>query len=94
MRRCVKSQLTLALAGILTVGGALKAECYAGQWQQDNVGWWYQNDNGGYVANGWKWIDGNGDGISECYYFTPSGYCLLNATTPDGYTVNLHAPSR
>lgn len=26
--------------------------------------------------------------IAECYYFGPDGYCLINTTTPDGYTVN------
>ena len=55
---------------------------YAGQWQVDAQGWWYLNDDNSFVANGWQWIEG------KCYYFTPEGYCLINTTTPDGYTVD------
>lgn len=36
---------------------------------------------------GWQWLDINGDGVSECYYWE-YGYILRNTTTPDGYTVN------
>ena len=55
---------------------------FAGEWKQDNVGWWYANEDTTYAKDGWKWIDG------RCYYFTPEGYCLLNTLTPDGYTVD------
>lgn len=61
---------------------------FAAGWKQDNVGWWYQNENGTYPQKEWKWIDGNGDGVSECYYFNPSGYCMMNTVTPDGFSVN------
>lgn len=61
---------------------------FAGQWAGDQKGWWYHNDDGSYPSNTWQWIDGNGDGISECYYFDASGYCMMNGTTPDGYEVN------
>lgn len=60
---------------------------FAGQWKSDNNGWWYQNDDGSYPTNTWQWIDGNGDGISESYYFNENGYMLANSTK-DGYTVN------
>lgn len=76
----------LALSGLLTISTFSSA--FAGSWMQDNVGWWYLNDDGGYPANGWHWIDGNNDNTAECYYFNESGYCLLNTTTPDGYTVD------
>lgn len=61
---------------------------FAGQWKQDTKGWWYQEDNGSYPASTWKWIDGNGDGVAECYYFNTSGYMLSNTSTPDSYSVN------
>lgn len=54
---------------------------YAGQWQQDSAGWWYQNDNGSYPVNQWQEIDG------KQYYFGANGYMLANTTTPDGYQV-------
>lgn len=56
----------------------------AGQWFSDGYGWKWINDNGTVSANTWQWIDGNYDGIAECYCFNPQGYCLLNTITPDG----------
>src|SRR5699024_5668630 len=49
---------------------------------------WYQNDDGTYPKNGWAWIDGDGDGVSECYYFDENGYALIGTVTPDGCQVN------
>lgn len=40
------------------------------------------------MAAGWQWLDRNGDGIAECYYFDQTGNMLVNTTTPDGYQVN------
>lgn len=76
--------------GVLTVALSLgfSLTSLAGQWKQDSVGWWYDNGNGTYPANQWQWIDGNGDGIAECYYFDHSGYCMIYTITPDGYQVN------
>lgn len=61
---------------------------FAAGWKQDDVGWWYQNEDGTYPQREWKWVDGNGDGVSECYYFDSDGYCMMNNVTPDGYVVN------
>ncbi|MBQ7796229.1 MAG: hypothetical protein IJ374_06695 [Lachnospiraceae bacterium] len=63
---------------------------FAGTWKSDAVGWWYENDDGSYYVSCWQWIDGNNDGIAECYYFDPSGYCLMNTVTPDGCTVDVN----
>lgn len=38
-------------------------------------------------AGEWQWIDGNGDGIAECYYME-NGIVLADTTTPDGYQVD------
>lgn len=59
-----------------------------GGWKLDNTGWWYDNGDGTWPAGGWKWIDGNLDGVAECYYFNTNGYLATNGTTPDGYQVN------
>jgi glucan-binding YG repeat protein len=67
---------------------ALSFTSFAGQWQSDQNGWWYQNDDGTYPVNSWQWIDGNADGTSEYYYFNENGYCLVDTITPDGKTVN------
>lgn len=62
---------------------------FAGEWQQPGEGTWkWKNDDSTYAANGWYWLDGNQDGIAECYYFNESGTLLTNTTTPDLYTVN------
>ena len=73
----------MALSAVLPAG-----QTYAGEWRQDETGFWYQEDDGSYPINSWKWIDGNGDGIAECYFFDRSGYLAVNTTTPDGYTVD------
>lgn len=75
MRR-VKLVLTALAATI-----AMNFTAYAGQWQQDSTGWWYQNDDGSYPASQWKEIEG------KHYYFGVDGYMLSNTTTPDGYQV-------
>lgn len=83
----MSKKLTMALA-VAAMSVFMGMTAFAGSWQNDNTGWWWQNDDGGYPADTWQWIDGNGDGVSECYYFDGNGYCLMNTATPDGYTVN------
>lgn len=79
-----KSLLTLGTVLCLSVASTITA--FAG-WEQAGPTWKYQ-DNGAYYNDGWHWIDGNNDGISECYFFNPDGTILLNTNTPDNYTVN------
>lgn len=76
----------LAVSAALTLSFATVS--YAGQWKRDAVGYWWQEDTGSYPTNAWCWLDGNQDGISECYYFNENGYMLSNTVTPDGYQVN------
>lgn len=77
----MKKYLTTALiASALTLTMAMTS--FAGQWQENTVGWWYQNDDGSYPTNNWQWIDG------RSYYFDSQGYCLMDTVTPDGYTVD------
>lgn len=80
-----KKSLTTILAGILAMSMSMTA--FAG-WQQNENGKWWQNDDGSQPANSWQWLDGNKDGVAECYYFNGDGYMLANTTTPDGYAVN------
>ena len=77
------------LAVAITIFSCLMTvSAYAGNWVKNNTGWWYDNGNGTWPSSSWQWIDGNSDGIAECYYFDGSGYCMLNTTTPDNYSVN------
>lgn len=83
MRRCI---LTAVATTAMAISMGLTA--FAGAWQQDATGWWWQNDDGSYPVSCWQWIDGNGDGTAESYCFNTSGYMYANTVTPDGYTVN------
>ncbi len=79
----------LVLTGVITVLAlSMSAPAFAGVWKQDDTGWWWQEDDGSYPANGWKWIDGNDDGVEECYCFDSAGYMYADQITPDGYRVN------
>ena len=77
----------LAVTTVL-VAMAASFTAFAGAWKSDANGCWYDEGNGSYPKNTWSWIDRNNDGVSECYYFDTSGYCLINTVTPDSYYVN------
>lgn len=85
--RIRKVIFTAAIISMVMSGTA-----FAGTWktgaEPDQNRWWYDFDNGSYASNGWYWIDGDNNGIAECYYFDAAGWLLANTTTPDGYTVN------
>ncbi|MDO5415793.1 MAG: hypothetical protein Q4F29_01215 [Lachnospiraceae bacterium] len=78
-----KALKTLCLAAGVSAMTCMTA--FAGTWQSNGAGWWYDNGNGTWPAACWQWIDGNNDGIAECYYFNPDGYCVMGQVTPDGY---------
>lgn len=89
-----KNICVLALTAAFSVLSA--ATAFAGTWIQDPArpanqdgisNWWYRNDDGSYPANGWFWIDGNGDGFAESYRFDENGW-MYAAATVDGYAVN------
>lgn len=64
------------LAALLSI--SMGSIGFAGEWKQDSKGWWYQKDDGSYYKNEWQWIDGNHDGVSECYCFDADGYMMSN----------------
>ena len=74
-----KVQLFITTAILSTVMGMT---ALAGEWKQDTIGRWYQNDGGSYPVNCWQEING------KQYYFNESGYLLINTTTPDGKQVD------
>lgn len=62
---------------------ALNVTSLAGEWKEDDVGWWYQNDDGSYISK--SWFQG-GDGT--WYYFNSDGYMVtgwLHFTDTDNY---------
>lgn len=81
MRKLYKRLLALGIGLCLAASSTIIS--LAGEWKQDNdKGWWYQNDDNTFAKDGWHWING------KCYYFTPEGYCLIGTKTPDGYDVD------
>lgn len=81
-----KKLFAVALTAAMTA--AMGMTSFAGQWLQNDTGWWWAYDDGTNPVNEWLWLDGNQDGIYECYYFGSDGYMYANRTTPDGYQVN------
>lgn len=83
-RKILTTVAAVSVAAMMTVG------VFAVGWQHNVTGWWYGTNeaNTTWHANCWQWIDGNNDGIAECYYFDQNGYMLASTTTPDGFTVN------
>lgn len=71
--------LVLLMSATIAISSTIAS--FAGEWKQDNVGWWYQHDDLSYVKNNWQEING------KQYYFNDSGYILTNTTTPDGKKV-------
>ena len=85
--KSMKKALQLfAVTSLLSI--IMTATAFAGTWKQNDHGWWWQDEDKSYPVSGWKWIDSNGDGMAECYYFDENGYLLTGTLTPDGYTVN------
>lgn len=82
----LKSATAFTLTAALTISSVIPA--FAAGWQQDTKGWWWKNNDSSYPKNKWVWLDGNGDGVSECYYFDGNGYLMTGGTTPDGCSVN------
>ena len=82
----LKKAALITLAASMTMGSGFTS--LAAGWQSDANGWWWEDDFGGYYADGWAWLDGNHDGIAESYCFDARGYLYAGTTTPDGYEVN------
>ena len=77
-----KKLAIMAVTVLLAIGSAMTA--FAGQWQQDEKGWRYQNDDGSYVAqDGKDYKTGEGydvwDGTlfaDKIYKFDAAGYMV------------------
>ncbi len=76
----------IAVTSLLSI--SMTSAAFGGIWKQDSHGWWWQDGNKTYPVSTWEWIDSNGDGMAECYYFDENGYLLTGTTAPDGCTVN------
>lgn len=83
IKKIVVTGTVAALSVAMLAGTVL-----AGQFVTNEKGTWYDNGDGTYPSNTWKWIDADGDGNFESYAFDENGYLYVNTTTPDGYTTD------
>ena len=73
--------ITIALTFLMNITS------YAGTWVNQSGEWFYDNGDGTNLSSGWYWVDGNYDGIAECYYFDFYGKMASNCEI-DGQRVN------
>ena len=83
--RVLPGLLCAFMSFVFLLSGTAQADWVKGE--RKNA-WWYDFGNGDYFKSSWQWIDGNQDGIAECYCFDENGWMYENTITPDGYTVN------
>ena len=83
--RILPGLLCAFMSFVFLLSGTAKADWVKGE---NKNAWWYDLGNGKYYMSSWQWIDGNHDGIAECYCFDENGWMFENAITPDRYTVN------
>lgn len=77
------------LLTVVSISLSIQLTAYAGWENADNGNWKYKDEaTDQYYNDGWHWIDSDGDGTGECYYFDNNGLIIKNTTTPDGYIVN------
>ena len=78
-----RERKTFGLFCILTsflflFSGTAKADWVKGEGKN---AWWFDFGNGDYFKSSWQWIDGNQDGIAECYCFDENGWMYENTTS-------------
>lgn len=66
MRKAVKRLITLGTILCLMVSSSIMS--FAGEWKQNDMGWWYENDDGSYTKGNWQLID------NKWYHFNSDGY--------------------
>lgn len=90
MNQKSRNALYAGLGTAFAVMLANPAIAYAGTWSNEGGPnqWKYYNDDNRCAADGWYWIDGDQDGLEECYYFDKNGFMLADTRTPDGFQVN------
>lgn len=71
----MKKKWIVPAAVLMTM--AMATTAVAAVWRtgekQNDRRWWLDDGNGSYAVNEWRWVDGNGDGIAECYAFDQDG---------------------
>ena len=77
MKHLGKKITAAALTLMMALGASCPVAAASGQWRQNDSGWWYALNGGGW-ATGWQDISGSR------YYFSPSGYMQTGWIQQDG----------
>lgn len=85
-RMIVRNKRVIAAGCAAVMTMTMASQALAGEWKQNETGWWRQEEDGSYPADTWKWLGGNGDGISECYSNLPIEVVLTHGH-PDYFEV-------
>ena len=89
--RISKKQIAgVAIGVFLSLSSTISGLAQDSGWHKDEgtKRWWYSLTDGTFYKSSWQWIDGNGDGLAECYSFDSDGYLYTDMITPDRFTVN------
>ena len=81
-----KGLLMLGFATALCLSILTSFSALAGEWKQDENGWWYQEDDGSYPVSTWKEIDGTN------YYFDANGYQTSEGTSTHSVSFESNNP--
>lgn len=56
---------------MLFISSFIIVSVYVGRWirDTDKTSWRYALGSNNYYKSTWQWIDGNKDGVAECYVF-------------------------
>ena len=68
------SVLAAFLSLVFLFSGTAQAGWVKGQ---SKNAWRYDFGNGNYYKSSWQWVDGNHDGIAECYCFDENGWTRI-----------------
>ncbi|MCC8127219.1 MAG: hypothetical protein LIO92_07465 [Clostridiales bacterium] len=95
MTRSVKMVMTMIMMALMVQ--LMSFTALADGWTpgdgENNGRWQYSLEDGTYYSGTqetplWQWIDGDQDGVAECYAFDEYGWMYADTQTPDGYLVN------
>jgi len=80
MKKQIKRLIGLGLAGVLALSASMTS--FAGEWKKNEIGYWWQEDNGKWVVSDWRQIEG------KWYYFGSDGYMYADgwAEIPTQYS--------
>lgn len=65
---------------VVCISFSMALIAFAGEWKQDEKGWWYENDDGSYPVNQWQEI------AKKKYYFNETGYMQTADITLENIT--------